>query len=65
MDCIRRHVFGLQDFFVRGGVGGAEWKIVFGQNFFFRTCYRLKDGDERGVYSYTCPLGMSAVPLRG
>ena len=64
VDCIRGHVFGLQIFFVRGAVGEAEGKIVFGRKI-FRKGYRPKNGDYRGVYSHTCPLDMCAVPLRG
>ena len=64
VDCIRGHVFGPQFFFVRGAVGGAEGKIVFGRKI-FRKGYRLKSGDYRGVYLHTCPLDMRAVPLRG
>ena len=64
MDYIGGHIFALGKIFVRGAVGGAEGKIVFGRKF-FRKGYRLKNGDYRGVYSHTCPLDMRAVPLRG
>ena len=64
MDYIGGHIFALEKNFVRGAIGGAEGKIVFGRKF-FRKGYRLKNGKYRGVYSHTCPLGMCAVPLRG
>ena len=64
MDYIGGHIFALEKKFVRGAIGGAEGKLVFGRKF-FRKGYRLKNGNYRGVYSHTCPLGMCAVPLRG